>query len=240
MGYEFLWGNLILAFVFAIGFILRKDLRKPMVWSGIFYVAVLAIGFSIFKVGQIFFPIVPTRTIVPGYWEPKTLFNLGKFTGGFGIEDAIFMFFIGGIAANLYETFFKKRIKAVKKPHRHLRAFLIAGFASSLFSIFTDYNLIYSLIIFGFAGAFVIWRERPDLITHSVKGGVAFLTVYVISFWVFNQFFPNFVVENYNFGSISGVLVFGIPLEEFFYSLSFGLMWAPIYEYEHGEKDINL
>ncbi|MBI3232275.1 MAG: hypothetical protein HYZ51_04315 [Candidatus Doudnabacteria bacterium] len=240
MKYQFFIGILILAFIWAVGFLRRKDLRWPMIWSGFFYAGVLAFGFTIFRLGELLFPVGSGKEIVPGYWNPNTLFDLGRLTGGYSIEDGLFMFFVGGITAYSYELFFKKRIKVFKiNRERHLRAILVAATVSGLFGFLTDLNLIYSLMTFGLAGTVSMWVERPDLISHSIKGGGVFVVIYILAFYFFTNLFPNFVTENYNLKNITGLLIFGIPLEEFLYALSFGLMWAPIYEYEHGAKDTN-
>jgi hypothetical protein len=236
--YEYLIGCLILFIIWMIGFILRKDLRKPMIWSGIMYAFVMGILFILIKFFQYFGLI--TQTIVPGYWSPDTLFNLTCLTGGYGIEDGIFMFLVGGIAIFVYEYFCKKRIKIKKNPKHHIKAIVIALVLAILFGLIFDFNLIYTLIIFGLVGAICMWIERKDLIKHSLFGGLSFMIIYFIAFFVFNTIFPNFIAGVYNFENLSNILIFTVPIEELLYASSFGLMWAPIYEYEHGEKDIEL
>jgi len=91
---------------------------------------------------------------------------------------------------------------------------------------------MYALIVFGFAGAGILWYDRPDLIFHSLWGGIFFLIIYFILFTLFNVFFPNFITTAYHLKNLSGIFIGTIPIEELLYALSFGLLWSPLYEYE--------
>ena len=238
--YEYLIGDLILGILWLFCFLLRKDLRKPMIWSGAAYAALMTIIFIILKVISLFVIIENYRTFNPGYWSPNTLFDLNRITGGHSIEDALFMFFTGGIVAFIYEFFFHKKIK-LKINHKYqVKALIFSFIISVIFAAFYKINLIYPLILFGFAGALFIWFNRKDLIKHSLLGGIIFLVIYFIFFSLTNLLFPNFIEQTYNLNNISGILLFKIPLEEFLFALSFGLLWSPFYEYEHGEKVVDL
>lgn len=134
MEYEYLVAVCILALIWTPIFVLRRDLRKPMIWSGLFYLLILTVGFFAHSL----ITNDPLRSITPGYWAPKTLFDLGAKTGGYAIEDMLFMFFVGGIASALYEFFFSKRIvmrrsKAFQKGH----ALWAAIFGMLLFTSFS-------------------------------------------------------------------------------------------------------
>src|SRR3989344_2191199 len=212
---EYIIGLTILCVIWAGFFVYRADMRKAMIWSGCTYVADLSIGFVVLKI--IMPDLASERTIVPGYWDPNTLFDLGRRTGGYAIEDAIYMFLTGGIAAAIYEELFRKHIghrRAKHKPH----IAMAAGAAGGLF-----------------AASFAIWIQRKDLIKHSIFGGVSYLIVYVASFLLFLQLFPNYITLHYSIENLSGFLLLGVPLEELLFAFSFGLMWSPIYEYT---KDI--
>lgn len=198
-----------------------------MVWSSWYFLFVMTVGFLGLKlVGHI-----PTyMTVNPGYWTPDTLFNLSRLTGGYAIEDAFFAFFIGGIAAALYEEVLGKRIghrHAKHKPHLAIKVGVVAAIVIALMKV----NLIYALIGFGCAGAFTVWVQRRDLMVQSLLGGTLFLVMYTASYLCVLALFPDFVVEHYSFQNISGVLVLGLPLEEYLFAFSFGCMWTPLYEY---------
>ena len=69
-------------------------------------------------------------TVIPGYWNPDTLFDLGRATGGLSIEDVFFMFFVGGIATSIYDYFYGKRIVLRRSYHPHIRAVSIGVIAA--------------------------------------------------------------------------------------------------------------
>ncbi|MFA6270440.1 MAG: lycopene cyclase domain-containing protein [Candidatus Paceibacterota bacterium] len=216
-------------------FISRKDLRKDMLWSGYYYFIILSIGFILIKIVS---PnISANKTIIPGYWNPDTFFDLGRITGGYSIEDAFYMFLTGGIAAAVYEVIFRKKNTGKKlknKPHYALiSGVLVGGITSSIF----DLNLIWVLIIFGFVASLVICLQRRDLIAEVILGGISYLFVYIFFSLLFTSIFPNYITDFYSLQNLSGVLTFNhIPIEELLFALSFGMSWSPIYEYVKNEK----
>lgn len=232
--YEYLTGIGIMFIVWVLFFVARKDLRKPMVWSGLFYIIILTIGFFALS----FVSRDPARAITPGYWQPYTLFNLGQKTGGYAIEDILFMFFAGGIATALYEFFFHKRISTrIVGDFKRRYALLFGIFGILIFHYFFYLNDIYLLIVFNFFGTLAILYQRRDLFLHSILGGILFLCTYILGFLLLMQLYPNLISDIYRLQLTSGVMLFGIPLEEYLYAITFGMLWAPIYEYEHRYKD---
>ena len=220
--------------VWTLFFLFRKDLRKPMLWSGGFYIVVMTLGFIFY----FFIPKEIARSITPGYWTPHTIFDLGRITGGYAVEDVLFMFFAGGIATAIYEFFFKKKITMRRVSHFKRRYALLFGVfgATVCYKIFY-LNDIYLLVAFNFFGALAILWQRKDLIAHSILGGVLFLGIYAFMFTIFKEIYPNFLADMYNLQLTSGIILWGIPFEEYLFALTFGMLWAPIYEYEHRYKD---
>lgn len=232
--YEYLTAVLIMGIIWMFLFIIRRDLRRAMVWSGTFYFVILTVGFfahSLISNDQF-------RAITPGYWTPHTLFNLGQITNGYAIEDVLFMFFAAGIATALYEFCFQKKIsehlnKKLKGGHALLFGILVTLILHKIFYL----NDMYLLIYFNFFGTLAIIYTRRDLIIHSLIGGLLFLVVYILGYLLLLQIFPNFIHDIYRLNFTSGIILLGIPLEEYLYALTFGMLWAPIYEYEHRYKD---
>src|SRR5437868_803647 len=104
--YAYLFGTICLALIFIFLCLVRRDLRQAMIYSGLLY---LSYGFVMFLVIKLL-AADPTKTINPGYWTPPSLFDLSARTGGYGIEDGLFSFCFGGIAAGLFELIFKFKI----------------------------------------------------------------------------------------------------------------------------------
>ncbi len=224
---EYLVGTLMAGFIWLACFLWRKDLRHQMLWAGTLYTVIMTVGFFASKLLR---DVPEYQTINPGYWSPETLFNLNAITGGFSIEDVLFMIFFGGIAGVMYELVAKTSPPNVPVKQGIKLAIPLAIVAAALISR-TGVNLMYSIIIFGFAGAFVIWLQRVDLVWRSLVGGFSFLIVYVSVGLLLLSLFPHFIEFNYHLENVSGILLVGIPLEEYLFAFGFGSMWSVIYPY---------
>lgn len=232
MEYQYFIGILLIGFIFVLCLLVRPDLRRLMLWGGWYYFLMQAVTIVIIKSLGAFTNIATAFN--PAYWHPQVLFGLDKITGGWSLEDGLFVFLMAGIATFLYEFAFRKQVK-----HRYTKKHSILAIVVSLVAfpllLFVTPNPIYPLIMSSFLGALVIWVKRKDLVKHSLWGGLLFLACYFFIFLIINKMIPDFV-NNWNLGRISGVLFWGIPIEELLWALSFGLFWAPIYEYEHGVR----
>jgi hypothetical protein len=236
--YEYLAGVCIIFIIWLVCFVPREDLRRPMLWSGLFYIMCLLLFYVIWLLVSPFLNL--GSPIIPGYWNPDTLFDIGRITFGLSIEDLLFMFFVAGISAFLYDYLFREKISKKQTYPKHIKAIFIGLLSAFVFGLVFHPNLIYALIVFGFAGTICLWFERRDLIRHSILGGFSFLFVYIFAFFIFNQLFPYFISTAYNFNNISGLIMLSVPLEEYIYAISFGMLWAPIYEYVNGNKDVKI
>ncbi|MDO8563606.1 MAG: lycopene cyclase domain-containing protein [Nanoarchaeota archaeon] len=209
-----------------------------MLWTAISYVAFNILLYIIYFFLKGFFYL--GQPVVPYYWDPHTLFNLARFTGMFGIEDIIFLFAIGIVVTGVYECLYGKKIILKKSYRPHLIALIVSFLSFFILAYFLKSNLIYPYIISTLLGAVSIYLERPDLIKHSLIGGVSFVISYAIFFLIFLIIFPDFIKEVYHVENLSGIIIAGLPFEEYLYAFTFGLMWAPLYEYAHGEKNKDL
>lgn len=174
---------------------------------------------------------------VPEYWFPPSLFNLAL-TTGFDIESLIFSFGIGGIAVVLYERIFrtKHQIMTQTEQHRprhryHLWAIASAPIIFAILLATTNLNPLHSAIIAMILGGLAAWYCRPDLKKKMLVSAVIFLTLYFIYFLTLIAMYPGYVERVWNLKAISGILIFGVPLEELLFALSFGFLWSSIYEH---------
>ena len=232
--HAYLIGALGLGIIFTLLCFVRKDLRRVMIYSGLLY---LAYGFIMFLAIKLL-SSNPVKTVTPGYWGPPSLFSLNNKTGGYGIEDALFSFFAGGIAASLYEVVFK--LKVSSKTNNRLKRGHVLAFAlivSSVIYALTPLNAIYFFIFLQLFGALAIVWQRKDLLLHSLAGGIIFMLFYAVVFAIFNFLFPHFIGDYYHLSRTSHILIGRVPLEEYLYAFTLGMMWAPIYEYEFRVKD---
>ena len=72
---------------------------------------------------------------------------------------------------------------------------------------------------------------RPDLKGNTIVGGVAFLGLYSAFMLGLRWLAPGYIEAVWNLPALSGVLVYGIPLEELLFGLTFGMYWSGVYEH---------
>jgi len=174
---------------------------------------------------------------VPEYWNPPTLFDLAQRTG-FDIESLIFCFSIGGIATVLYEMVVPVRHVPMGQAERHdpkHRYHLLALTSPVIIFIplllATSWNAIYPGILAMFTGAVASLWCRPDLKKKIWVGGGIFVGLYFIFFKLLDLMFPGYVEKYWTIDALSGIIVLGIPMEEYLFAFSFGLMWSSLYEH---------
>lgn len=174
---------------------------------------------------------------VPAYWNPPSLFNLAALTR-FDIESLIFSFGTGGIAIVLYELIFRSAHEKMpvqsyhEKRHRyHLWAILAMPIIFTVLLFTTSLNPIYISVISLIVGGLATWYCRPDLKEKMIVSAFLFLGLYYIYFLSLIVLYPGYVQQVWNFNTISGILITGIPLEELMFAFSFGFMWSSIYEH---------
>jgi hypothetical protein len=79
------------------------------------------------------------------------------------------------------------------------------------------------------AGANVLCR--PELSRKTLLGGVLFAALYTVFMAMLVVFAPGYIERVWNLGALSGVIVAGIPMQEFAFGFAFGMYWAGLYEH---------
>lgn len=217
---EYLILDLFYVALWFILYLIRRDLRKEMIFASLLC-APLALTDAIF---------------IPRYWKPSVLVKLTFLNLSFNIESFIFCFAVGGIAAVLYEVVLKKHLKKVRgkriETKRHF--YTLAGvmiFSVILFSFIFKSDFMYTAIITLALGAISIMFSRKDIIKEIIIGGILFLIVYCGLLFIFNTFvIPDYIARTWSFENFWGITFLKFPLEEILWALTFGLLWAPIYE----------
>jgi hypothetical protein len=221
----FIWSMGFLSF-WCILYFLKKQLRKKMLRMSLF-TAPLGLTEPLF---------------VPEYWNPPTLFDLAQRTG-FDIESLIFCFSIGGIATVLYEILVPVhhvRMKVHERHHSHHRYHLLALASPVIVFIplllTTSWNAIYPGIIAMFTGAMASLWCRPDLKKKIWAGGGIFVGLYFVFFKLLDIALPGYVDRYWTLDALTGIMVLGIPLEEYLFAFTFGLMWSSLYEHYQWQR----
>lgn len=166
------------------------------------------------------------------YWNPLTFLG-----GKFGIETFLFAFFIGGIASVIYEEFRRaKLVRSIREP-----GWILFGFGSILLVtflgvIYSGLNSIYALFAVYIFGALFIANERSDLISDMLGSALTFGLLSFFLYLVWIALFPGVIQSWWKLENISGILVFGVPLEEILFAFGFGMVAGPLYELWQGYR----
>jgi len=221
----FIWSLIILG-IWLVIFLMRKGVRKEMLVASLWTT-----------------PLGLTEPLfVPEYWNPPSLFNLAQKTG-FDIESLIFSFAIGGIGSVLYNIITKAQLQPLsdtEKSHRrhrfHRYTILVPVVVFFSLAFFTNLNHIYCGVAGMFAGAVTALWCRPDLKNKIWIGGILFSLLYFFYFTSLRLAYPTYVDLVWNMEAITGVLILGIPIEEYLFAFTFGMFWSSLYEHTHWYK----
>jgi hypothetical protein len=207
--------------LWTVFFLMRKDLRKEML--------VMSTGIGLLSIMTAYY----WWTI--DWWHPAT-------TAGarIGIEDFLSGFATGGIMAVAYEIFFRRRHYAMRKKCAHCPGsstllILLAFITSFLFwglGITSFYaSTIAMTLLVG-----ILFYFRRDLFLDGVLSGLLMVLISLPVYLFIQAIAPDWVEKTYDFAHLSGVPVFGIPIEEFIFWFLAGLVFGPWYEYWQGER----
>ncbi len=222
MIYHYVW--LVWSSAFLLPWVLLYRLfpqHRPVMWRASLFMLPFGLTEPIF---------------VPEYWNPPSLFELAQRTG-FDIESFIFSFAIGGIAAVLYNVILNKHMGELSSSeryqwlHRRHRWALAAPFVLFPILYFLPWNPIYAGIAALLLGAIPAVLCRPDLKSNMLLGGVLFLVIYTIFLLGLKWSAPGYIEQVWNLKDLSGILIYGLPLEELMFGFSFGLICSGLYEH---------
>lgn len=156
-------------------------------------------------------PLVEQMHLVD-WWQPHFIFN-----SYIKIEDIIFGFSTGGTISGIY-SILKSRIQnnPIISINTNRKILLITISLFSLFGLFYIFhvNSFWSSIISISISVIIVAYQNSKLLLNIFLTGVI---VAIIAFggYLFGLYLnPHFVTETYLFSYLSGILVFGIPIEE--------------------------
>jgi len=173
---------------------------------------------------------------VPEYWMPPSLFDLAQRTG-FDVESVIFSFAIGGMGAALYNALTRTHLVPVAAAQRMepLHSFhsfaLLVPIVAFVPLFLLPWNPIYPAIVALVLGSAASVICRPHLAKKTFLGGLLFLGLYAVFMLGLVWFAPGYIEQVWNLRVLSGVLIYGIPLEELLFGAAFGLYWSGVYEH---------
>ena len=218
--YGYLIGDLIFLAIWLVLFIMRKDLRHEML--------VMSVLIGVISV------VTEYCWYTKDWWRPEAIPGIW-----IGFEHFLMGFGSGGIIASIYEEVFKKRLykRTSKKysPRGSLVLLMLAWFTSVLFWTF-HITSFWSSTVAMIVIALLMFYYRRDLLAAGFLTGLCMVIVSLPMYWGILLIYPHWVQETYLFNYLSGILVFGIPIEELVFWFLAGFLWGPFYEYWKGEK----
>lgn len=211
----------IMGVVWMVFYMLRKDLRHEQ----------LVMSFLImpFSVTQYWF--------YQDYWRPEYILpsiRVGQIP--IGIEESLFVFFVSGITAIMYEVIFRKRHATGKKRPWAL-LFIVGGALFFVGLIHMGIQSIWASSIASISMAlpilYIDQEVRADSILTAVSMFIFVLAVY--SFWF--ALFPVASSHLWVTSAFSGKMIFGIPIEEMVWYVSWSFFGSVFYEFWINAKE---
>lgn len=90
-------------------------------------------------------------------------------------------------------------------------------------------NIIYDVAFVCIATAIMIGWRRPSLRWQILGGGISFTIIYTVVLVITGTIYPKFYCH-WNIKALSGLWFLDAPIEEYLFSFTFGIFWAPLYE----------
>lgn len=173
---------------------------------------------------------------VPGYWHASVREQFETFTD---IGSFLWIFFLGGIVAVLFEEVFKLQFLKPETLSRQQKThtmviyilLLVSGIVASVVSYFTQLSVVRGALIMGFIILwYVVWNERK-ILREVLYGASLFGALYLMTLLFVDWLFPEFVSTHLQLtqGTSLGY-IFTIPIEEYVYAIVFGAATVPIYQ----------
>jgi hypothetical protein len=172
------------------------------------------------------------------YWLPKSalFLNVGRFP--LMIEDVLFGFAIGGIAAVIFEVVFRTRLRKLSHHSKHIiKSWAIALIFVLALLVFLalGLNSIYASAFAFVVAAIPILFYRHDLLLNAVGSGICVMLVMFVSYYLLFNLASNteaLMKEQWLIhGTFLDLRFAGIPLTEMAWGFTWGFLAGPLYEF---------
>lgn len=221
--FAYLLGDLIFLLIWAFLFWRRRDLRSEM-WAMSILTAVMG------PISEYWY--------FRDYWQPLLLWRFHPLIGG--LEDVLFGFAVGGIAAVLYEEFLGLRLKR----HGRRRNWILLAFAlieGACMIVFCDtlgINSIFASCIGFLLTTLMILMLQPNLLKNIILSGLFLAGVMFTVYFFFLPLWLNRLDHVWLlYNSPWGILLFNrVPLTEMVWAICWGMVGGPLYEFWQGYR----
>ena len=122
---------------------------------------------------------------------------------------------------------------------RTMMATIVYGFITiNLMARIGPWPVRFSMAIATIALVLLVALSRMYLGEHylsdvlgAMAAGMAWLALYTVFLLGLKRSAPGYIEQVWNLEALSGVQIYGLPLEELLFGFSFGLVWSGIYEH---------
>lgn len=146
------------------------------------------------------------------WWQPNFIFN-----SYIKIEDILFGFSVGGVISGIY-SLVKNQIKYKTSIPLRLstKFFLLALSICLLFVLFYIFNIssFYSSVVALLIPVIFIYYKNKKLLYRVCLTGIIITCIAFLGYLFAIYINPTFVKDTYLLDHLSGILFFGIPIEE--------------------------
>jgi hypothetical protein len=118
---------------------------------------------------------------------------------------------------------------ASQKPHHYWA--LATPFLSFPLLYLFRWNPIYPAIVAMTLGAAATMLCRPDLVRKTWMGALLFLAYYSLFLLGLEWTAPGYIARVWNLDALSGLNIFGMPMEELLFAAAFGAYWSSVYDH---------
>lgn len=177
--------------------------------------------------------LILSQTFIRDYWTPQFFFG-----PSFRIEEFLYGFFLGGVAAVIYSALEEDKHHQHRRQSVPLRTFLLTvaiAIAVLLVSVwYGDLSSIHVAILILLLTSVVIIGKRSDLVVVAFVSGLLTAAVSLFGFIILLFIYPGLVDQWWNQTALSGYRVIDVPVEELYWAFFLGFCAGPIYELRHG------
>ena len=190
-----------------------------------------------------FLGIIMQYVYIADWWHPMNITNTLV-----GVEDFLFGFTEGGIAAVAYQVIFQRRLeihKVNKKETLKQNKKFIIFFLSTFLILFTLFyllkiNTFYSTVATSVITIAYVWIKRTDLIINSLASGLLLCIFSLPAFIIPELVTPGWIKSAWSLNNFSEAIILKAPLEDIIWFLLIGAYTGALYKFWRDAKLVKI
>lgn len=209
--YFYLWIVALVVPLWLIIFMVKRKSRAEMIYMGILFggVALTMDYYCSFY----------------DYWRPLLMFPR------LNIESFFYGFFFGGISTKIYELIFRQEYTSGGVPRVGIMLLLgVLTIVLYVFFLFMGLHSVFIYVIVMGSYAVTVMIFKPKLIRISLLSGVLMTILNIGWYGLMLKIYPNAIRDIWLTKGLSGIQLFGVPIEEHYYIFTLGAYGAVIFK----------